>query len=1665
MARKDVDLVIRAKNEASKAISSVDDALKALTSTQEKVSAGAGKTDSALGRLGSALAGLDKQLGGMSATAKIASEMDKATAAMARAEAESAKLAKDHKDLADATERAKTAEAGLRVELEKTSNALKQQSADVAKTKTSQNELNAALRTASAERQKLQNADERMVGQIDRQEAAVAKAEARYRKFADAMAQAEKPTKGLQASLASAAEQVEKQKTKLDSLSAAYIKNRAATESAAGTVGSLASKLATNANVFEQQKAALASTEQSYASLKSSVRDAATNQQTLQAAADATGNALQRQNQNIATAKTSLDGLAQANATASTKQKQLAIEIRGGLIAALTDQRTAMATTQAAWKQAEGTVKTLAVAMAQTATPTKALVNAFNEAKSAAALAKGEFISSRDTVQGLQGAITAAGGNYDRLAAAQVRFSGVQSGAAAGLRATGAAAAAASSATTALATASGTAANGLKQTGSAGQQAASGFQSGAKGATTYAEALKAIYGESRQAMSWTQRLRGEVLSLITAYVGIQGVIGLLKNVVTAYQTLEAATSRLNVAFDGDKGKTSQELDYLRRMADRLGVEFGTLASEYGKFAVATKGTNLEGEKTRTIFRQVTEAARVNKTSLEDTKGVFLALTQIVSKGTVQMEELRQQLGDRLPGALQLMADGLGVSTAQLIKMMEAGEVTSDALIGFGNQLEKKFGPELANSLNTMTTAMGRLQNAVFQALISFGNAGFIEKFTQFVNDLTTKLKSPEGEAFIKRLSGLAGSLVSGLGLVVKNIEYVTAAFGGLIALRVVGFFTAINAVTGVSRWTAMATSVGTASVAMAGVGTAATGAAAGVGVLRVAMTALMSSTGIGLLVAAIGAGITLWSLKADDATEAMVRHKDMVDKVKNAYDAMTGKQGPADLSKISTVEAQEDLKKLKLAADEARKAVGDAAMWGGISGSNLSPAVYEAVNAFKEGRLSAEDFRKKIDELGAADPGLDRNVIQQLLKAGDAAIKAGEDVKKAEAVLALLSGTATEAQKKLLGLTPAFTENGNAAKDAAEKGLATYKTKLDELKESIPGVAEELKRMNEQLALGKTGIEALKAAIASGDFANIANALNTFAAARNAQSAKGFELDSETRKVVEGAKSGTDAAVALLKKFEGFISSPKWDVNAMRVGYGSDTVTLSDGSIKRVTEGMAVSVEDANRDLARRVTEFTGKVVQSIGAEKFNSLNAQQQGALTSIAYNYGSLPERIVSAIKTGTTEDVANAIRALGSDNNGINQKRRTQEAQVYNSGGAAADADTAKQAAEAAEKAAKEEEKRVEKAKEGLAGKKESLALDIQTQALDQQKTLEAAIQKATLEAQAAAKKGGYELDAEALELIKKKTTAEWEATNAAKAGKDEKKGAAEAEKQVQDLMKLRTQYESTLKTQLAQGDMAGANQTKASIEQVNVQLKEAIANAIAMYQALGGPGADVAIAKLQNMSTQIAAAGQTALLDWTKVGNLFASGLTSAFDSFAKAVAEGKDVGEAAREAFLKFASDFLRQIAQMIIQQTIMNALKSAFGGGGILGGLFGGAGVSHAGGIAGSSNRSRRVDMSMFAGAVKYHQGGVAGLKPNEVPSILERGEEILTKDDPRHMFNMGKGEKGDGGAGADPRFKIVNAIDSSSVLEAALGSAVGEKAIINFIRANSGAVKSAMGT
>ncbi|MBV2183791.1 MAG: hypothetical protein KUL88_04515 [Rhizobium sp.] len=135
-----------------------------------------------------------------------------------------------------------------------------------------------------------------------------------------------------------------------------------------------------------------------------------------------------------------------------------------------------------------------------------------------------------------------------------------------------------------------------------------------------------------------------------------------------------------------------------------------------------------------------------------------------------------------------------------------------------------------------------------------------------------------------------------------------------------------------------------------------------------------------------------------------------------------------------------------------------------------------------------------------------------------------------------------------------------------------------------------------------------------------------------------------------------EQAKAILRKEEGFQESPYWDVNAHRAGYGSDTAVTADGKVVRVTSGMKISREDAERDLNYRLTQREGAQAQKQLAGIWDKLPDNAKAGLASVAYNYGSLPKNIVAAARGGDVNAIADAVAALPA-----NAKRRQREAAI--------------------------------------------------------------------------------------------------------------------------------------------------------------------------------------------------------------------------------------------------------------------------------------------------------------------------------------------------------------------------------------------------------------------
>lgn len=1661
---RDVQLVIKAKDDASKTVEAIAKALNDLTSGITSTEKSIDKGDTAFTKLGKTLGTLDKALRGVSSTDRLAKQFDAATVSANNLDKSIGDTEKKVSELADRMAQAATATATYEKNLKDTTAALEREKTSLKDAQAAHKQLNGNLKEAATQRATLEAAEKKLTAAIDQQQAKIAGYEAKIAGLSQEISQTAEPTKRLVNNLTAATTGLDKYVAKLSASEAALAATRQGVLATAEAEVDLTQKLTASETALAGQAAKIGELTAAKKEQQSVTKSVAQAEQQLAREYQQATQSLAQQQTGAARASEALLQIATASELAKDATADLAKAATGPLREALSTQQSVVARLKNSYVDFGQSLKTLAQSTAQIGPPTQQTAEAFTRLQNVAAATRKTISEEETALRALVAAMREPITSTADLAAKQQLFTSTLTQGVRALAETTAAIEKEAAAGARVAATNRARAASYAEVGNATRKTADDTNAVSAANEKLSESYKKVANSSRQALDVSQRLKAEVLSLISTYGGIYGVITLLGQVIDSYKVLEAAQSRLRALNNGDEAKSAQDLDFVRRQADRLGISFGTLAEEYTKFAASTKGTIIQGEKTKQVFLSIAEAGRVNKLSLDDMAGIFKAVTQIASKGKFQLEELSGQLGDRLPGALQILADGLGITVAQLLKLTKNGEVASGALVNFAQELDKRYGSALAASLETTTTALGRLQNASFKALLSFGEGGFIEGFTKLIKDLTQVLNSADFQALLGHISGGLGLLAQALGLAATNWRLLSAAVSVFVGLKLapvlIGFAKGFgDMVTAVKLGTV---EIRAAQQLTAEIPGTFTRAATAVGLLANGFRALLSSTGVGLALAAVSFAITSWATSATEASKAMEVHQKIVDQVKNAYDGAKGsaKNWAEVIKGITKDQAVTSLQNVTKALQDQSKAAfegtqqlralasrGPALDQLGQNTQAVAKQMLALVDSFEKSAKSADDidrFRQSMDLLvRSTDNTTLKDFGRDARDSADELKPFAKAVDDAQLVLKVLFGNADEssaAMNKLMGIS---TDTGKEMGDAAVGG-DTFNTALDKLDKTVLRLTGSLDHLKDRLQLDAEFEAAAKGAKNMGE-------LNTALAKYN-EGLKALD-GKEANRIFGNASNGVQAAANLIRDRENFSPSSYFDVNHERVGFGSDTVTDIDGTFREVVKGMTTTLEAANRDLYRRIGEFQNGIVQKIGADRFNSFSAQEQGALTSIAYNYGSLPDRITDAVKNGSKEEIATAIQGLGGDNGGINRKRRNIEAAAFSNDDQ--DAQNKK-----FDKDREDEQKKEAATKQRIADGQTEIE---QQTLINDGKGREAAI----TEAIAKAKKENPAINAQEIAAITEQAGKLYDLKQVSKDIKDDKKEAVAAEQQVNALLAQQNALAQQYKNQIKTGDTTGAAATKEQLAGINAELLKAIDNAEAMWKSIGGPVADAAITRLETArikASQLSVQAKQNFIDWEKVGNLFVDGLTNAFDQFAQAVANGENVAEAARDAFLKFAADFLIEIGKMIIRQALFNLLRGLGGPFANLG-LGAGAATAHTGGLVGSSrvgsgNQTRNVNPAIFSAAPRFHTGGIVGLRPGEVPIIAKQGEEVLKENDPRHILNGGGGMMAGPGPAAAPNIKIVNSFDAPSVVSDALSTVTGEQAVLNVIKKNRGAVR-----
>lgn len=875
-AKGDVELIIRAKNEATKNLDQINKSLKDLSDQQKIVGDSAGKADDQLSRLGLELAKLRTNAQNLKALSTVGDVVDKAALALERQRQAAREASDELNRVAQRQKELGSASAEMNTSLKAATQEVRQQDAALKAAKSSLGDLGKEATSLANQEKNLQSAIASAGNQLQKRETSLNEAIQKQAQLTQTIANSEKVTKAQQNSLDAANRTLERRQKALDetrakeaalqqelgqvrakmaeNTAAVLNANAALTQQATKTqeAATAAQKLRVEADsltkahreiakdvqaattAVDRQSNSLKEAESEYSQVETAAAAARAAVSGTAATTKEAGTAAGRAAVQVATFAARLAVLSGAGtgatskpvivdpkaileaegaltqlgvtiraagndaAKASVSSKEMATALKGvgqaqstlqGISSAIGAQRAAVDGAQQAWKTAEAEVRRLAIAIREADEPSEQLAAAFGKAQGAARLAKDEFLRQKAAAdqigQSLKNAGIGAGdlGSAEAALAPKIQRANdlMNQGSAnaqklgASVRQTGSDAGAAAPQVNRLATALGLAASSAAKLGSA------------------TNPLRAF--------------KNELVAMIAASAGLYAIKEQLQSIWQAGTDLAANQSKFSTAF-GSVEEGSRQLAYAREVALNLKLPLGTLTKSYADLALAAKGTALEGKGAQDIFVAFAQTARVNGSTADDLGGTFRALTQIMSKGKVQAEELRGQLGDRMPGAMQLMAEGLGITTEKLDQMMEKGELTRSTLLNMAAAASGRVSAQLAAALDSPAAKLADFQNRLQVFKEQIAGSGFLDAMADAFDRMAKALSTPEAADAARMIGeGLADivtwatELVSSgnLDTIVEWAKNLAIAWAGLQMASIItglyGFVTAIGATT------------------------------------------------------------------------------------------------------------------------------------------------------------------------------------------------------------------------------------------------------------------------------------------------------------------------------------------------------------------------------------------------------------------------------------------------------------------------------------------------------------------------------------------------------------------------------------------------------------------------------------------------------------------------------------------------------------------------------------------------------------------------------------------------------------------------------------------------------------------------------------------------------
>jgi tape measure domain-containing protein len=258
-----------------------------------------------------------------------------------------------------------------------------------------------------------------------------------------------------------------------------------------------------------------------------------------------------------------------------------------------------------------------------------------------------------------------------------------------------------------------------------------------------------------------------------AAIGAQ--LGMIRKSLGAMAEFTAEIDKQRIALRnvvGTQQEYEKSLQFIDASSRRLAIPQDQLNKQFTQLSASVIGAGGNVDAAKMAFEGIAAGIRGTGGSLADMESAMLATSQVFSKGKVSAEELRQQIGERLPGAFTIFAESIGKTPQELDKMLARGEVTLNDFMKFAQALSDRYGKsaeEIAASSQAagdrLATTFARIREAVGRELQPVG-AQFQETFARFFAE--------NEQAIVDFAKGLADSLTAIGDFVSSNLEAIKA---------------------------------------------------------------------------------------------------------------------------------------------------------------------------------------------------------------------------------------------------------------------------------------------------------------------------------------------------------------------------------------------------------------------------------------------------------------------------------------------------------------------------------------------------------------------------------------------------------------------------------------------------------------------------------------------------------------------------------------------------------------------------------------------------------------------------------------------------------------------------------------------------------------------------